>query len=39
MKVSSVVNIQHLIQYLEEKGDQEEVLDAMKFYRAEFGTK
>jgi orotate phosphoribosyltransferase len=39
LDVSSVVNIQHLIQFLEEKGDQEEMLDAMKFYRAEFGIK
>jgi len=39
LQVSSVVNIEHLIQFLEEKGDQEEMLDAMKFYRAEFGIK
>lgn len=37
LDVHSVVNIGHLIQYLEEKGDQEEMLDAMKFYRTEFG--
>jgi len=39
LQVSSVVNIAHLIQFLDEKGDQEEMLDAMKFYRAEFGIK
>jgi len=37
LEVASVVNMGHLIQYLEEKGDQEEMLDAMKFYRTEFG--
>ncbi len=39
LQVSSVVNIEHLIQFLEEKGGQAEMLDAMKFYRAEFGIK
>jgi len=39
LEVASVVNMGHLIQYLEEKGDQEEMLDAMKFYRTEFGIK
>lgn len=37
IEVSSIVGMEHLIQFLEEKGDQEEVLDAMRFYRAEYG--
>ena len=37
LNVTSVVNMGHLIQFLEEKGDQEEMLDAMKFYRQQFG--
>ena len=37
LEVASVVNMGHLIKYLEEKGDQDEMLDAMKFYRTEFG--
>lgn len=36
--VKSIIGMEHLIQFLQEKGDQEEMLDAMKFYRAEFGT-
>ena len=39
LEVSSVVGMNDLIQYLEDKGNEEEVLDAMKFYRAEFGIK
>jgi orotate phosphoribosyltransferase len=35
--VKSIIGMEHLIQFLQEKGDQEEMLDAMKFYRAEFG--
>ena len=38
MEVASIIGMEHLIQYLEGKGDQEEMLDAMKFYRAEFGV-
>jgi len=36
--VKSIIGMEHLIQFLQEKGDQEEMLDAMKFYRAEFGV-
>lgn len=35
--VKSIIGMEHLIQFLQEKGEQEEMLDAMKFYRAEFG--
>lgn len=35
--VISVVNMGNLIQFLEEKGDQAEMLDAMKFYRQQYG--
>lgn len=38
LAVASVIGMQDLIQYLEEKGDQEEMLDAMKFYRTEYGV-
>lgn len=37
LEVSSIIGMEHLIQYLEGKGGQDEVLDAMKFYRAEYG--
>ena len=39
LQVSSIITMEHLIQYLEGKGDEEEALDAMRFYRAEFGIK
>lgn len=35
--VISIIGMQHLVQYLEDRGDQPEMLDAMKFYRAEYG--
>ena len=38
LAVASVIGMQDLIQYLAEKGDQEEMLDAMKFYRTEYGV-
>ncbi|TNF34959.1 MAG: orotate phosphoribosyltransferase [Gammaproteobacteria bacterium] len=38
LDVSSIISMEHLIQYLEEKGDQAAMLEAMKFYRAEFGV-
>lgn len=38
LDVVSIIGMEHLIQYLEEKGDQVEMLDAMKFYRKEFGV-
>lgn len=38
LEVVNIIGMEHLIQYLEEKGDQVEMLDAMKFYRAEFGV-
>ncbi|MCW9013433.1 MAG: orotate phosphoribosyltransferase [Gammaproteobacteria bacterium] len=37
LDVASVIGLQDLIQYLQEQGNQEEMLDAMKFYRAEYG--
>lgn len=37
LDVASIVNMEHLIQYLSEKGEENEMLDAMKFYRAEYG--
>lgn len=38
LDVVSIIGMEHLIQYLEEKDDQVEMLDAMKFYRAEYGV-
>ena len=38
LDVASIIGMEHLIQYLEGQNDQEEMLDAMKFYRAEFGV-
>ena len=35
--VKSIINMSDLIQYLEQQGDQHEMLDAMKVYRAEYG--
>ncbi|MCW8955860.1 MAG: orotate phosphoribosyltransferase, partial [Gammaproteobacteria bacterium] len=35
--VKSIITMSDLIQYLEQQGDQAEMLDAMKFYRAEYG--
>jgi len=35
--VFSIIGMDHLIQYLQDKGD-EEMLDAMQFYRTEFGV-
>jgi len=37
MDVFSIVGMEHLIQYLEGEGN-EEMLDAMRFYRTEFGV-
>ena len=37
MDVASIVGMSDLISYLEDKGDQQAVLDAMKGYRAEYG--
>ena len=37
MEVASIVGMSDLISYLEDKGDQQAVLDAMKGYRAEYG--
>ncbi len=37
LDVVNIVTMADLIQYLENQGNQEEMLDAMKFYRAEFG--
>jgi len=36
LDVSSIINMNHLIQYLQ-KNDDEEKLDAMQFYRKEYG--
>jgi len=38
LQVLSIVGMEHLIQYLQSKGD-EEMLDAMQFYRTEYGVK
>jgi len=38
IEIQSIIGMEHLIQFLQDKGDQEEALDAMKFYRAEFGV-
>lgn len=35
--VKSIINMSDLIQYLEQQGDQHEMLDAMKVYRTEYG--
>lgn len=35
--VKSIINMNDLIQYLELQGNQHEMLDAMKFYRVEYG--
>lgn len=37
LDVVNIVTMTDLIQYLENQGNQEEMLDAMKFYRTEFG--
>lgn len=37
LDVVNIVTMLDLIQYLESQGDQDEMLDAMKFYRTEFG--
>jgi len=37
VNVFSIIGMDHLIQYLQDKGD-EEMLDAMQFYRTEFGV-
>ncbi|MCW8853527.1 MAG: orotate phosphoribosyltransferase [Gammaproteobacteria bacterium] len=37
MEVASIVGMSDLISYLEDKGDQQAILDAMKGYRAEYG--
>ena len=37
MDVASIVGMSDLISYLEDKGDQQAVLDAMKGYRTEYG--
>jgi len=37
LEALSIVGMDHLIQYLEDKGD-EEMLDAMRFYRTEYGV-
>ena len=37
MDVFSIIGVNHLIQYLKDKGD-EEMLDAMQFYRTEYGV-
>lgn len=37
IKVKSIITMSDLIQYLEQQGNQAEMLDAMKFYRAEYG--
>lgn len=38
MDVFSIIGMEHLIQFLQEKGN-EEMLDALQFYRTEFGVK
>ncbi len=38
MEALSIVSMEHLIQYLKEQGESE-MLDAMNFYRTEFGVK
>lgn len=37
LEALSIIGMEHLIQYLKDKGD-EEMLDAMQFYRSEFGV-
>ena len=37
MEVASIVGMSDLISYLEDRGDQQAVLDAMKGYRTEYG--
>lgn len=37
IEVKSIITLGDLIQYLEMQGNQDEMLDAMKFYRAEYG--
>ncbi|MDH5473008.1 MAG: orotate phosphoribosyltransferase [Gammaproteobacteria bacterium] len=37
LDVASIVGMSDLISYLEEKGDQQSILDAMKVYRTEYG--
>ncbi|MDH5766015.1 MAG: orotate phosphoribosyltransferase [Gammaproteobacteria bacterium] len=38
MEVASIVGLSDLISYLEEQGDQQSILTAMKAYRAEYGV-
>ena len=38
MEVASIVGLSDLISYLEEQGDQQNILTAMKAYRAEYGV-
>jgi orotate phosphoribosyltransferase len=38
IEVASIINMENLIQYLEGKGDQQAMLDAMKTYRADYGV-
>jgi len=38
LKTVSIIGMAHLIEYLQQLKDKAEVLDAMKFYRAEFGV-
>jgi orotate phosphoribosyltransferase len=38
MRVASIIRLDDLIQYLQTRGGQEKVLDAMKFYRNEYGV-
>jgi orotate phosphoribosyltransferase len=38
LKAVSIIGMTHLIEYLQQQKDKAEVLDAMKFYRAEFGV-
>lgn len=38
LKAVSIIGMTHLIEYLQQQKDKAEVLDAMRFYRAEFGV-
>lgn len=38
LNVVSIIGMTHLIEYLQQQKDRVEVLDAMQFYRAEFGV-
>lgn len=38
VKVITIIRLDHIIEYLTEKGDHKDVVDAIKRYRVEFGS-